>query len=179
MWKVCVYQYSVTFITVAALILFLRFGFFRAFDLHVEGVDSFLGAVDNDADTKPEGTKDIEQAPFEPAEAEECDRSVDEHKIQPHLGRAGGQVGNLELVGRTEGQKGVNHQAAHPQRQKPHEFVIDAIEQKGPSDEDRTHEHKVQKVVHVEAPFDKPLIAMAADGPVEAVGKPLQEDHQR
>ncbi len=84
-------------------------------DLHIDRVDAFLGAVDDDADAEPEGTKDIKQALFEPAGAEECDRGVDEHEIQPHLGRAGGQVGDLELICSTKGQKRIDHQAAHPQ----------------------------------------------------------------
>ena len=97
------------------------------FDFHVEGVDAFLGAEDDDADTEPEGTKDINNRFFEPAETEDCDCGVKQHKIQPHLGWAGGQVGDLELAGRAEGQKRIDHQTAHPQRQEPHQLVVDAV----------------------------------------------------
>lgn len=139
----------------------------------------FLSTKNDSDDAEPEGAEDAKNPFFEPVNAEDRDRGVEDHKIQPHLGRAGGQIGDLELIGCPEGQERVNHQAAHPQRHEPHQLVIDPVKQKRPADEDRTHEHKVQKVVHVKAPLDEALIACPADGAVKAVGKPLHKDHQR
>lgn len=154
-------------------------GLLLVFDFHVEGVDVLLGAGDDDNNAEPEGDEDIDNRFFEPAGAEEGNGGVDEHGIQPHLGRAGAQVGDFERIGGPEAEKGVDHQAAHTQRHEPHQLIVDAVEQKRPADEHRTHEDKVQEVVHVETPLDQPFVACPADGAVEAVGEPLHEDHQR
>lgn len=138
-----------------------------------------MGLKDDRADTQPEGNKDIRHRGFKPAGSEEGDRGVNQNKVQTHLGRPGAQIGDLELIRRAETQEGIDHQTAHPQRHKPHQFVINSAEKIRPADKHRAHKNKVQKVVHEEAPLNQSRILEPPDGPVKAVRKPLQKDHRR
>ena len=121
-----------------------------------------MRSVDDDAHDNDGCAKQVNQDFFNPADPEQDDTDIQDDKVYAYFGRPAAQIGHLKLAGRSKGQIGADHETAGNGYKQINHLPAGAIEQERITDQNRTHENEVQKMVHVIAPFRDAGVSVSA-----------------